>query len=1102
MSRRARQDEKGGRVSLVREAVHAVPGLGQGIWGSPLVASDAVTLRLLREGVVTTEDLATRVEYLARIFQELAWERLSAGRVPYDQLNFALENDVLSEALSSSNQEPPRREWACLYAIYLTAFVARKEVGEVAERLSVDPKTTWNYRENCFKQLAQLLDLEERKARKSIGRGEGAMRLTRVMGEGHGSYRVSREPDGRGDLWTRLRQHILSSGTVGGLGEQELDQLTYGPVQSLENYQLSRFAAWAHPRYRLDQRFVNMALMLDERGDSMYGQWRAVNDPPATLDDAFARPGGQVIVLVGASGAGKSTLLRHYELGTAARGLREEAPLTYYVRLRDYRDDQGGAEKADPEEWLSRRWAAAYPDLPPLEDLLDRGDVVLLLDGLNEIGYGTADEYERQRERWRQYLTTFDETGRSRVAISCRRAEDADAISTATLRVAQVRIGRLDDEAVLGILLAYRPMTGRAIWEEANRQGLSELLRTPYFARLYIDQSDKFGHPIRGRAALFTGLVRKLARREVERGNPNVLGSAGTSPSDRHPPAEQLDDPAVYASDWELPDLGTLFPDLVTLAFEMRRHGFSIPRSRMRDRLGEDRARRVLEAGRDLGVLEWDRKGDEVAFAHPLVQEYFAGRELARVPQPELARQAWRLGEALPDLDEALGALSPADPLPLLLEPRWAETMRFASAMSSQADDFVVGLAEQNLVLAAECLMQAEVRGRVSAATLQAVTGRLAARSRDIGGDPRERIHAGIVLGRLGDPRLERRLGPHGPCLLPPFIPIPAGWYTLGSNETIRALDQPEDRSHCPRHKVWIEEFEIAQFLVTRAEWALFIKADAYRDPGARWWDTEPGRRWQAGTGTADGSRYNRRYWHRLFQTTPGLLDQMYAEGGLEEEAYGNWQEWVQLPAEEFEVVLEEQFPEKKQYLPRLWGDPVFAEPSFPVAGLTWYEARAYCNWLSEQTGDKYRLPTEPEWEAAARGLDGRDYPWGETWRAWAGNTPATHVRRPSPVGVFPAGDTPEGIADLIGNVLEWTSSAIGDADDPERYGYPYDENDGREVADAGGDVLRVQRGSNWAQPGAVWPAWQRAYSHPANPSMLNGLRLVREKTISAQASS
>lgn len=718
MSRRVSKDEKGGRVALIREAVQAVPGLGEDIRRSPLVASDAVTLRLLREGVVTTEDLATRVEYLARIFQELAWERVSAERIPYDQLDFALENDVLLEALSSSNQEQPRREWACLYAIYLTSFVARREVGEVAERLSVDPKTTWNYRENCFKQLAQLFDLEERKARKSIGRGEGAVRLAPAMGEGRGSYRVSREPDGRGDLWNRLRQHILSSGTVGDLGEQELDQLTYGPVQSLEHYRLSRFAAWAHPRYRLDQRFVNMALMLDERGDSMYGKWRTVDDPPATLDDALARPGSQVIVLVGASGAGKSTLLRHYELGTAARGLREGAPLTFYVRLRDYRDDQGGAEKADPEAWLSRRWAAAYPDLPPLEDLLDRGDVVLLLDGLNEIGYGTADEYDRQRERWRKYLATFAETGQKRVAISCRRAEDADAISTATLRVAQVRIGRLDDEAVLGVLLAYRPVTGRAIWEEVNRQGLSDLLRTPYFARLYIEQSDKFGHPIRGRAALFTGLVRKLVRREVERGNPNIPGPSETNAGDSHP-AELLDDLAAYASDWELPALGTLFPDLATLAFEMRRHGLSTPRSRIGGWLGADRATRVQEAGRDLGLLEWDRKGDEVAFAHPLLQDYFAGRELARAPQPDLARQAWRMGEALPGLDEALGALAPADSLPLLLEPKWAEAMRFASAMSSPVDDFVVGLAEENLVLAAECLMQAEVRGRTLSTTLR-----------------------------------------------------------------------------------------------------------------------------------------------------------------------------------------------------------------------------------------------------------------------------------------------------------------------------------------------------------------------------------------------
>lgn len=1078
------------RVKLVKAAIEAIPRLGAGIRENPLVASDAVTERLLREGIVATDDVTTRVEYLARLFQELVWGMLSADesdQVAYDRLDFAVENDVLLKALSSANQDQERREWACLYAIGLTTFVGNKPVREVAERLNIDPKTTWNYRENRYRRLAELLDREEKRARRRIRWGVSGPSLTHAMSEGTGTYRTSAEPSGTGGQFARLRELILADGDVGSLEEQDLERLVAAPIDSLDDYRAARYAVWAQPRYRLDSRFVNLALLLDERGDSITGHWRAVGGPPETLGDALAKAETGVIVLVGGPGAGKSTLLRHHELVTAMRALRESGPLTYYVRLHDYRDDRGGAEAADPGEWLARRWTIAYPGLPPLEDLLDQGDVVLLLDGLNEIGYANADEYERQRERWREYLEDFGRAEpQNRAVITCRRSEDADAISTAAMRATQARIEPLGDEAVQSILLAYRPVTGRAVWEEASRQGLADLLRTPYFTRLYIDQSDKLGRPVHGRAALFTGLARRAARREVERGNPNLMGS--------QPSPESLDDPAAYASDWELPEIGGLFRSLTAIAFQMHQRGLSTPQADVLEWLGEDEASRAIAAGRDLGLVEWDRKADTVAFAHPLLQEYFAGRRLAARPQPELAHQAWRRGEALPDLDAVLRELAPADPLPLLLEPRWAEAMRLASAMMPAPDDFLLGLAEQNLVLAAECLLRTEVRGRTSAATLQAVTGRLAARSRDVEADPRERIHAGLVLGRLGDPRLERRLGPYGPYLVPEFQPIPSGWYILGSNQTIRAFDEPEDRSHCPQHTVWVESFEMARFAVTRAEWELFIKAGAYRDEGVRcgWWDTAAGQDWQAGIGTAEGSRYNRRYWHRHFQTTPGLLDQMYAEGSLEEAAYGNWQGWVQLTPEEFDAVLEEQFPDKKPYLPRLWGDALYAEPSFPVVFLTWYEARAYCAWLSMQTGDEYRLPTEPEWEAAARGPSGRDFPWGDTWREWAGNTPASHVRRPSPVGVFPDGDTPEGIADLIGNVMEWTSSAIGDTDDPERFGYPYDASDGREEADVGRGVLRVQRGSAWSQPGATWPAWQRAYCHPANPNALNGLRLVR----------
>lgn len=94
-----------------------------------------------------------------------------------------------------------------------------------------------------------------------------------------------------------------------------------------------------------------------------------------------------------------------------------------------------------------------------------------------------------------------------------------------------------------------------------------------------------------------------------------------------------------------------------------------------------------------------------------------------------------------------------------------------------------------------------------------------------------------------------------------------------------------------------------------------------------------------------------------------------------------------------------------------------------PIVGVTYHDAVAYCEWLSKITGDTYQLPTEIEWERAARGDDGRIYPWG--------NTPPTdelancwpnHKTRTS-VYEHAAGASPFGILDMSGNVWEWTRS-------------------------------------------------------------------------------
>lgn len=104
--------------------------------------------------------------------------------------------------------------------------------------------------------------------------------------------------------------------------------------------------------------------------------------------------------------------------------------------------------------------------------------------------------------------------------------------------------------------------------------------------------------------------------------------------------------------------------------------------------------------------------------------------------------------------------------------------------------------------------------------------------------------------------------------------------------------------------------------------------------------------------------------------------------------------------------------------VPSPWG--ALPDSALPVAGVRLAEAQTYCSWRHPDGG---RLPTEEEWEAAARGAEGRKYPWGRQWVPFAANVATSQREGPAPVGNYPSGRTPEGINDLIGNVWEWTSS-------------------------------------------------------------------------------
>lgn len=200
-------------------------------------------------------------------------------------------------------------------------------------------------------------------------------------------------------------------------------------------------------------------------------------------------------------------------------------------------------------------------------------------------------------------------------------------------------------------------------------------------------------------------------------------------------------------------------------------------------------------------------------------------------------------------------------------------------------------------------------------------------------------------------------------CPIPFTVPIPAGPFIMGSKKG-KGKDEDElaYEDEEPRHEVILPAYKIGKYPVTVAQYRRFVE---------------------------EGKGYETaRYW------TPAGWEQRRKEG------------WA---------------------APRWWDDPQWTVDNHPVVGVSWYEAVAYCNWLNViKPRDRgfFRLPDEAMLEKAARGTDGRRWPWGNDWDPTKLNSGDGGIGRTSAVGIFPTGRMPEyGVYDAAGNVLEWCSS-------------------------------------------------------------------------------
>jgi formylglycine-generating enzyme required for sulfatase activity len=213
-----------------------------------------------------------------------------------------------------------------------------------------------------------------------------------------------------------------------------------------------------------------------------------------------------------------------------------------------------------------------------------------------------------------------------------------------------------------------------------------------------------------------------------------------------------------------------------------------------------------------------------------------------------------------------------------------------------------------------------------------------------------------------------------------------------------------------PAHPVTLPAFAISQFPVTNIQYEAFIQAGGY----------QTGRYWAAAK-------------------TAGYWQKEGFKGRFDNEAHTR---------------------------PYDFGPP-YTLDNHPVVGVSWYEAVAFCHWLSEQVGYVVRLPTEAEWEKAARGpstgfasgqgTDGRTYPWGEAEDvALRCNMADSGLNATCAVGMFPGGVSPYGLHDMSGNVWEWCSTIWNEK------AYPFKVSNEWEEKYLNRTNVRALRGGSW----------------------------------------
>lgn len=799
-------------------------------------------------------------------------------------------------------------------------------------------------------------------------------------------------------------------------------------------------------------------------------------------------------VLIGKPGSGKSTFARHLAYCLAMAGQDGEGnrldyltgwpeakadALPVLVVLRDFARWAAGQETECwnvnglfrfLERWLTERELAEFAD--PLRQALHKGKAIVFFDGLDEIP--TRD----QRALTRDAVANFAQTYKSaHIVVTCRTLfyqDSAWQLPTDDFPVFELmplddgKIGRFIDAYYeeldqLGVVpheeVGY--LAGK-LRKAIRRDDLHRMANNPLLLTMMARVHTEKGRLPETRVLLYEECTNLLLWEWEEKDCKQAAGATGLHLLAKEA-GRQVEDlledlkPALWKLAFETHPVGRDRDDEATT--DIPEHILERSLRELHPKRSRDWAADVVKEIRERAGLLVEHEPEVYAFPHPTFQEYLAACHLS--VQDDFAQRAadklttetascrevvlLAVGRQVHVSGNALQALAlVAEICPAECgegETGWRQAWLAGEVLQEAGVDRV----RQHGVLGREQL------GRVRDHLTKLVEGgHLAAH---------ERAEAGDLLGRLSDLRFDpefhflprRYQGEQEP--FHGFMLVSAGRFVMGSD---KHRESHTSEFGNPEPLAIPYDYWVGRYPVTVAQYGAFVDAGGYEE--STWW-TGTGWAWRQGK------------WKTQLKVRKDEVEPSRGEISVDEGAAGAllWRGKSLLAAGVTGVEGEwkgkaapSQRPARHN-VPSNWLEQRLV-PNRPVVSLSWFEAVAYANWLTaqlQQAGDRFslpvgyvvRLPTEAEWEKAARAGDDRRYPWGnEGWDKERANIHESQIGHANPVGMYPRGVTPSGLHEMGGNVWEWTASLYQP--------YPYKPDDGRNDLEAEGD--RVSRGGSW----------------------------------------